>query len=439
MALRDQRNVELSTTSVAALSGYEKGVMLLGGYFRDPLATIDAVLAEEPDFVSGHVFRGALGLSTFERAGLPFVAQALEAGRKLASRANERELRHFAAQQAYLDGDFHRMNELYGKIVLDHPTDLLAAQLAHVSDFALGQPRLLRDRLVHALPAWSPEFPGYGFALGMLAFGLEETNLFAQAEETGRRALEHERRDPWAVHAVTHVFEMNGRVDEGIEWLTSRRNDWAPNNGFAFHNFWHLALFRLENGETNEVLRLLDEHIWPDQSNVALELVDASALLWRLHLRGVPIGSRARAVAYAWDQPAHRGFYAFNDAHITMSLVAGGLLDDARRVVKELERAAGEDGSNAQMTRDVGLPLSRALVLFGEERYADTVDILWSLRQTAVRFGGSNAQRDVIDQTLGVSAVRGGLPRVAAALAEERRLLRPRSSWASTLQGKIAA
>ena len=439
MALRDQRNVELSTTSAAALAGYEKGVMQLGGYFRDPLATIDAVLTEEPDFVSGHIFRGSLGLSAFERAGLPLVAEALEAGRKLVSSANDRELGHLAAQQAYLDGDFHRMNELYGKIVLDYPTDLLAVQLAHVSDFLLGQPRLLRDRLVHALPAWSPSFPGYGFALGMLAFGLEETNLFAQAEETGMRALEHERRDPWAVHAVTHVYEMNGRIDEGIKWLTSRRNDWAPNNGFAFHNFWHLALFHLENGETNEVLRLFDEHIWLDCSNVALELVDAAALLWRLHLRGVPIGSRARGVAYAWDQPAHRGFYAFNDAHITMSLVAGGLLGDARRVVAELQRAAGEDGSNAQMTRDVGLPLSRALVLFGEERHAEVVDILWPLRQTAVRFGGSNAQRDVIDQTLGVAAVRAGLTRVAAALAEERRLLRPQSSWARTLRERVAA
>jgi hypothetical protein len=156
---------------------------------------------------------------------------------------------------------------------------------------------------------------------------------------------------------------------------------------------------------------------------------------------GLTIGSRARAraVAYAWDQPAHRGFYAFNDAHITMSLVAGGLLDDARRVVTELERAAGEDGSNAQMTRDVGLPLSHALVLFGEERYAHVVDILWPLRQTAVRFGGSNAQRDVIDQTLGVAAVRAGLPQVAAALAEERRLLRPGSSWARDLGGRRAA
>lgn len=47
--------------------------------------------------------------------------------------------------------------------------------------------------------------------LGMLALGLEENNLFAMAEATARRALELQPRDPWAVHAAAHVFEMTGK------------------------------------------------------------------------------------------------------------------------------------------------------------------------------------------------------------------------------------
>lgn len=439
MSFKDYRNIELSTSNAALVSGYEKAVELLAGYYLDPLAAIDATLAKDPDFVSGHAFRGALGLLSFERAGLPLVEAAVGEGTRLAARSNDRERRHFAGLRAWLDGDMHRANELYGKIALDHPTDLLALQVAHVTDFGLGQQRLLRDRIVHALPAWTPGLPGRGYVLGMLAFGLEETNLFEQAEETGRRALEVDRRDPWAVHAVTHVYEMNGRVEDGIEWLTSRVGDWAPDNGFAAHNFWHLALFNLENGNTREVLRLLDEKVWREGASTALELVDAAALVWRLYLRGVNVHYRAAHVADTFDQPIQRGFYAFNDAHVVMALVAGERLDEARRVVAELERSAGEDGSNAQMARDVGLPLSRALVLFGEERYEQAVEILWPLRQIAQRFGGSNAQRDVIDQTLGVAAVRAGLHPVASALVEERRLLRPKSSWASTLRQKIAA
>ena len=59
-------------------------------------------------------------------------------------------------------------------------------------------------------------------------------------------ALEIERRDGWAVHAVAHVMEMQGRIDEGARWLAERETDWSPDNGFAFHNWWHLALFHLD-------------------------------------------------------------------------------------------------------------------------------------------------------------------------------------------------
>ena len=45
----------------------------------------------------------------------------------------------------------------------------------------------------------------------------------------------------------------------------------------------------------------------------------------------------------------------------------------------------------------------------------------------AVRFGGSNAQRDVITQTLIEAALRGGDAALGRALASERARLRPGS------------
>jgi tetratricopeptide (TPR) repeat protein len=433
MTLRDLRGVALSTDREASLQAYDRAALLLAGYYADPLATIQGALDEDPDFVSGHCLRAAVGVLSAERAAEPLIAESVAAGVRLASRANERERRHFAAAEAWLDGDFHRAVALYGDIVLEHPRDLVALQVAHVGDFYLGQQRLLRDRVVHALPSWNDAVPGYGFVLGMLAFGLEETNLFDHAEEIGRRALAQNPKDPWAVHAVAHVFEMNGQTDAGIDWLESRIDDWAPDNGLAYHNFWHLALFRLENEEPERALALFDERIWPKRSSVALEMVDAASLLFRLHLRGVNVGGRITSVADAWSDPGYRGYYAFNDVHATMALVADGRLTEAREVVRELERRAGADDSNASMTRDVGLPLARALVMFGEERYAEVVTALVPLRQIAHRFGGSNAQRDVIDQTLGVAALRSGQGMIARALAAERRLLRPKSPWARAL------
>src|SRR3546814_20848334 len=96
---------------------------------------------------------------------------------------------------------------------------------------------MLRDRIARVLPHWSEGVVGYGYILGMHAFGLEETNLYGRAEEAGRRALSLNPRDPWAVHAVTHVMEMESRLADGIDWLTARRDDWAPRNMFRFHQW----------------------------------------------------------------------------------------------------------------------------------------------------------------------------------------------------------
>ena len=184
--------------------------------------------------------------------------ESVEAGEALAVNANDRERRHLAAARAWLDGDFQQAVARYGDIAIEYPRDSLALQLAHLGDFYLGQSSQLRDRIARALCDWDESVPGYGYVLGMHAFGLEEMGDYGRAEERARRALELNPRDPWAVHAGAHVMEMQGRLGDGVHWLTSRTNDWAPDNGFAFHNWWHLALYHLDLGQHDRVLELYD-------------------------------------------------------------------------------------------------------------------------------------------------------------------------------------
>ena len=130
---------------------------------------------------------------------------------------------------------------------------------AQIGDFLLGYSQMLRDRVARVLPHWHRDVPGYGFILGMHAFGLEEAGDYARAEASGREAVALNPRDGWAVHAVAHVLEMNGRTEEGVGWLRDSAGSWAPGNMFAYHNWWHLALFHLDRGEIAEALRLFDE------------------------------------------------------------------------------------------------------------------------------------------------------------------------------------
>ncbi len=437
MTLHDTRGLAVSTHNRNALDRYDTALELLNGYYLDFLAVIDEALAEDPGFVMGHCFKAGVYATCNEASVQSELRRNLEAAEALSATANDRERTHMAAARAWMEGDLERAAALYGRIVQEHPRDILALQLGHQTDFFLGESRMLRDRVAQVLPHWDEGVPGFGYVLGMHAFGLEQTNLYGRAEEVGRRALSLNQRDPWAIHAVAHVMEMQGRADEGVEWLESRRPQWADNNAFSFHNWWHLALYHLEQGETERVLALYDAHVRPSPASTALELVDASGMLWRLHLRGVDVGSRWGDLADAWERTAGDGFYAFNDTHAMMAFVAAGRDGAAERTMTAQETTARRGrGSGAAMAHDVGVPVCRALRAFDRGDYRTAADLLYAVRTRAHRFGGSHAQRDILDLTLLEAAIRGGNAPLARALTAERNDLKPSSPANRTLTAR---
>jgi tetratricopeptide (TPR) repeat protein len=436
MSLHDSRGCPVSSQNAAAMQRYERALDLSVSYFLDPLATIQAALDEDPDFVAGHCLRAGLMIMASDRSAAPLLTQSVEAVEALGRRANYRERAHAAAARTWLQGDFAAAIRRYGDILLEYPHDLLALQIAHVGDFFLGASSMLRDRVAQVLPMWNDDIPGYSYVLGMYAFGLEETALYSRAEDTGRRALEINGRDPWAVHAVTHVMEMQGRLREGIEWLSARENDWAPNNGFAFHNWWHLALFHLDAGNISQVLDLYDRRMRASASQVPLEMIDASALLWRLSLRSADVGDRWKDLAQCWESFADHAYYAFNDVHAVLAFIGAERFDLAQRTLDAMQAAAAGEDTNAMMTREVGLPIANALLAFGEGRYGQAVEQLVPVRSIASRFGGSHAQRDLIHLTLVEAALRARQASLARALIAERTQLKPSSPYNWQLAGR---
>ncbi|WP_137925633.1 tetratricopeptide repeat protein [Cupriavidus sp. 2SB] len=427
MAHTDARGLAVSTQHARSVERYEAALALLNGYYADPLAEIDAALEDDPAFAMGHAFRAGLMVTAGDGTAAPLLRQSVEAGEALYAQANDRERRHIAAARAWLDGRFDQALRQYGDLVMDYPHDLLAIQVAHLCDFLLGQSSMLRDRIGQVLPHWDTHTPGYSYLLGMQAFGFEETQLYDRAEAAGHRALDINRRDPWAVHAVAHVMEMQGRTDDGVAWLDSRRDDWASDNMFAVHNWWHLALFHLEAGHTEEVLALFDRYIARPLPAIALDLIDASAMLWRLHLRGVEVGQRWQPVADDWLGRGAAGYYAFNDVHAIMASLGAGRPDGAAALRAALDTAAQGEGTNAAMARDVGLPVADALIAFERGEFAQTIELLLPVRLIAHRFGGSHAQRDIIGLTLIEAAIRDGRASLAGALTAERAALKPMS------------
>ncbi len=435
MQLRDSLGNQYSGSTSASLDHFEHGVRLLQCYIGDPVSTADAALAEAPEMIMAHALRAWLLLLGTEAPALAVVRASWEIASKLP--ANERERGHLAAIHHLLEGRWHEAARTLEDVSIAHPRDALALIAGHQLDFFTGQSRMLRDRIARALPAWHERLPGYHSLLGMHAFGLEECADYTRAEAAGRRAVELEARDGWAQHAVAHVFEMSGRKREGIAWMRANPEAWSRDSFFAVHNWWHLAVFHLDLGEIDAVLELYDSAIYSRRSGIVLEMIDAAALLWRLELRGIDVGDRWVALADGWEPHAASGNYTFNDVHAAMAFLRAGRTAALASLLDAQEMAMGRADDNAEFTRQVGHPVTRALVDFQQGNYIQAAQQLRRVRNGAALFGGSHAQRDLLDLTLLEAARRGGDNRLCAALAAERLSARPSSPW--TLRMAAAA
>jgi len=419
MTIRDSLGHPLSGANARALDHYELACHELRCYIGDPLAHAQQALRDSPQMTMGHLLVAYLNLLGTEPAGLRPARDALQAAQALP--ADEREQGHCRAIEHLVAGRWHAAGLVLEDLSIHHPLDALALQVGHQIDFFTGHSRMLRDRIARAEHAWQSGMPGYHAVLGMYAFGLEETGDYVRAEALGRRAVELQPRDGWGWHAVAHVMEMQERRRDGIAWLGAHADTWSEGSFFAIHNWWHLALFHLGLDEIDAVLRLVDARILGSASPVVLDMIDASALLWRLHLRGVDAGTRWHALAERWSALADAGNYAFNDLHAMMAFVGAGRADDALRLLATQERAAvAGAGDNVQFLREVGYDATRAIHAFAGGRHAEAVQRLRPLRSHAHRFGGSHAQRDVIDLTLIEAASRAGQHPFADALRRER-------------------
>ncbi|MDP3899150.1 MAG: tetratricopeptide repeat protein [Mesorhizobium sp.] len=423
--ITDALGLELSGATAAAAAHYERGLRQLQTFTGDPVASADAAIAEAPDFVMARMLKAWLfGLST-DVAAMAVVRDELAAVRGLPMTA--REAGHVRAAEALAAGGWNRAGALLAAVSADHPRDALALQAGHQVDFFTGNAPMLRDRVAAALPAWDAAMPGYHAMLSAHAFGLEETGDYAAAEREGRRAVELEPRDGWGQHAVAHVMEMQSRQADGIAWMRAAPENWSTESFLQVHNWWHLALFHYDLGDTDEIFSLYDGPIYGDRSTIALNMVDASALLWRLHLGGTDAGARWQPLADNWTPLATAGNYAFNDMHAMMAFAGAGrwsAIDTLLGTQREIMAAGGD---NAGFTRDIGHPASLAIKAFAEGDYATTTKLLAPLRPIAHRFGGSHAQRDVIDLTLIEAAIRSGDAALATQLTTARAHARPDS------------
>jgi tetratricopeptide (TPR) repeat protein len=432
MLISDKHGNLVTASSHQSVELLQQAVTAYLGFRKDTGDRLKEVFAAERDLALGHCVRGYFMMLFGQRAMVPRAQRSLEAAQQAANAAGvtSREGAHLAALAAWVAGDFAGATARWEAIAAEHPHDVLALKLAQYGNFYAGESERMHRVLARALPAWDPGIPDYGFVLGCYAFGLEETGDYAAAERAGRNAVARNPADIWAAHAVCHVFEMTGRPREGVGWVESLEGNWRACNNFAYHTLWHRCLFLLEFGALDRVLELYDREVRPESTDDLLDISNASSLLWRLEQEGVNVGDRWEELAARSQTHVDDHLLVFGDVHYLMALAAAGPANDATRMIESLSRYAAEsDESEAAVAHDPGLALARAVLAHRRGDYGVTVAELATVREKIWRIGGSHAQRDLFEQMLIDSALRGGKAEEARALLAQRHERRPRDAW----------
>lgn len=438
--LTDAWGSALTASGPEAVAAYNRTMDEYLAFGRETGARLKELLTLDKNMPMAHVLRGAFMHLMATPALVPKARESLGAARALRADCTPRERLHMDALEHWCDGEFERAVAVWEVLLVDDPRDVLALKLAAYLYFYLGDAAGMRDCVARVLPQWTPSLPGYSYLVGMHAFGLEECGDYVQAERQGRRAVELNPADAWAVHAVAHVMEMQDRREEGIAWIASLGAHWSTRNNFRYHLWWHRAMMHLALEDYAQVLRLYDESLFDPQSEEYLDLCNDISLLARLEMAGIDVGERWQALGGKIARQRGGRILAFVDAHYVLGTAAAEGECAAAYLVEDLQRcAAAARGTTGRVTRDVGVPLAEAIVAYRRGDFGRCVDHLAPIRRQLVHVGGSHAQRDLFAQMLIDAALRAGRAALAQSLLLERLALRPANHWGRKHLALLAA
>jgi len=430
--LKDCFGLAMTAASREAVDHYSKSLCAFLGYRRDTGVHLKSALGVDSELFMGHCLRGYF----FKLFALPALEhkarESAKKAREFARTASAREREHLDALEAWCAGNMLECTERWERILIDHPRDAIALRLAHHCHFYMGQSFAMRTSIARVLPYWPADEAGGGFVRGMYAFALEESGNYSAALDVGEEAVTLNPRDAWAVHAVAHVHEMQGQSRDGIAWLERTEEGWSDCNNFAYHVWWHKALFYFEIAEHNEALQLYDKRFRVDQSEDYLDISNAVAMLWRLENSGFDVGPRWVELADKAEARTSDHLLAFADLHFAIALGAVKRHAALDEMIESMgANYTGKCNTQEQVLFQVSAKLTMAIRAYYLGEYDFALRILRPLMNRLHFVGGSHAQRDLFAQLQIAAALKSKQYSFARALLHERTNLRPNDaqSW----------
>ncbi|MEP5153926.1 tetratricopeptide repeat protein [Planktotalea sp.] len=417
---------EISLTDASALEAWNGVVLEILAHGQNAPVHLNTLLETAPEFAMGHAIKGLAVLMLARREVLPVAVEANKSAQAAlkAGGATAREALWCSALNDWINGAPTRSVERMEAALRLNPADTISMKMSHGIRFMLGDNHGMRRSVERVLPAHGVDHPLRGYVLGCLAFAMEETGSYADAERTGLMGLELAVNDAWGLHAVAHVYDMTHRVDDGIALIDQNAAAWGHCNNFRFHVWWHKALLHLDQGDVAKALDLYDTKIRDDKTDDFRDISNATSLLVRLQLDGVDVGHRWEELADLSEARVDDGCLVFADLHYMLALAGDKRTDAAALMTARIARDATGPGDMAQVMKAPGVAAAEGLAAFGEGDYQRAFAGLSAGHTKFQSLGGSHAQRDVFERLTIEAGLRAGRLDETKTLLDERTALR---------------
>lgn len=412
MGCRDSYGYPL-TTSRPAADVYVDGVRDLLRLRSGAASRFATAIALDPTFALGH---STLALLGHEMCVQVDVRARLADARLHARRATERERSHVHAVDRHLNGD---PGPLVAHLA-SYPRDAVLLSVA-MPTIAFAGVTDLPEQAWRIVEAAAPAYGDDAWINGLMAFVRQEQRRFDDAMDLACRSLEVEPSGGHAAHARAHAHYETGDHAAGLAWMDA----WVVGDGAATdsltHFSWHAALHELSLGDVAAVRRRYDEQLQPRHAVGCRALVDTGSLLfrWALTPGDAVVPPLDEVVSLTGTRVLEQPSTAFLGMHAAVTLLA---VDDAAGLDRLARWCEGHDGATH---REVVAPLARALRLMTAGRWSEGADRLAALTPQVWRLGGSDAQREIVEEARIAALLRAGRYDDARLLLDARLDRRP--------------
>ncbi|MCF4967369.1 tetratricopeptide repeat protein [Nostoc sp. CMAA1605] len=395
--LKDAQGLIVTTDSTQAIAAINSFSDQMLAYGKDAETAILEAIAADPTCALAHAYAAAYYLTQENRKAWQQALPYLQTAQQNCAKITKREYLYVQAISAWANQEIDVAIALHEQITDQFPRDLISVQQGQYHYFYTGD----KDKLCKIAQKVLPSNPENHYLYGMVAFGLEQCHQLNAAEKIARQAIALNRYDAWAHHAIAHVMETQGRVDEGIAWMENFADTWENCNSMLYtHNWWHIALYYLDLKNYQKVLQLYDQHIWQRANKQSpKDQVGAISLLLRLELRGVNVGDRWQGISPYLYSRIDEHALPFQDLHYVYALTRAGHDDWVHQMLVSMQHHTFS--INPFLRRswlEVAIPAARGMFAHAKGDFRTTIAELQPVLSRLHEIGGSHAQRVLFRQ-----------------------------------------